>query len=357
MAEHLDPHWAWQRYRPTPDNPWDLKKAGHLYRRATFGATWAELQTAVQEGPEHTVERLFHTGPGQKTLDDETAMLARTITEANNGQEARAWWLYRMLYSTQPLREKMTLFWHNHFATSNVKVKNAGFMLGQYRLMHEHALGSFRTMLEGMSKDPAMMIWLDTSQSKKGKANENYARELMELFSLGIGHYTEKDVREGARAFTGWRIKDRKALFVPGDHDDGRKTFLGQTGNWGSADIVRICLEQPCAATFIVGKLFQFLVSETVPATPCCSLRWLTSSGPALMTWAGSSGPSCGPTCFTPPPFTVRASSRRWTSRLVSSGPWKAASARPPWQPRWKSWGKTCSIRPRSKAGTAVRRG
>src|SRR5207302_5124078 len=169
----------------------------------------------------------------------------------------RAWWLYRMLYTPHPLREKLTLFWHNHFATSNSKVNNAGFMLGQYRLMHRHALGSFRTLLQEMSRDPAMMVWLDTRDSKKGNPNENYARELMELFSLGLGHYTEKDIREAARAFTGWEIHGTEAFFNKAQHDDGVKTVLGRTGNWKGADIVRICLEQQAAPVFLAGKLYR----------------------------------------------------------------------------------------------------
>src|SRR5207253_2878490 len=108
--------------------------------------------------------------------------------------------------------EKLTLFWHNHFATSNAKVQNAGFMLGQYNLMRKHALGSFAELLKGMSSDPAMLVWLDGRDSKKGNPNENYGRELMELFSLGIGHYTENDVREAARSFTGWEIKGTEAV-------------------------------------------------------------------------------------------------------------------------------------------------
>ncbi|HEV3258749.1 MAG TPA: DUF1800 domain-containing protein [Gemmataceae bacterium] len=268
MAEQIDPRWAWERYRPTKESPWDLKKVGHLYRRASFGATWAELETALKEGPDKSIDRLFQAGSAQKSLDEQTAALARTIARSNNDQQARAWWLYRMLYSGQPLREKLTLFWHNHFATQSSKVQKAGFMLGQYELMHRHALGSFRTLLQEMSKDPAMMVMLDTSLSRKDKPNENYARELMELFSLGIGHYTEKDVREAARAFTGWKIQDGKAVFVPAEHDDGDKTVLGRTGKWNGSDIVRICLEQKSAPSFIVRKLFRFLVSEAVDATP-----------------------------------------------------------------------------------------
>jgi uncharacterized protein (DUF1800 family) len=246
MADAIDPRWAWDRYQPSAKSPWDVKKVGHLYRRAAFGANAAELEAALKAGP------------------DKTESSAR----ANSGNQARAWWLYRMLYTPHPLHEKLTLFWHNHFATSNRKVNNAGYMLGQYTLMYRHALGNFRTLLQEMSKDPAMMVWLDTNQSRKGKPNENYARELMELFSLGIGHYTETDIREAARAFTGWRLTGGKAEFDPDRHDDGSKTVLGKTGKFTGADIVNICLEQKSAPYFVAGKLFRFLVSETVSPTP-----------------------------------------------------------------------------------------
>ena len=158
-------------------------------------------------------------------------MLVPSMVRVNNDGQARAWWLYRMLYSPHPLKEKLTIFWHNHFATSNSKVNNAGFMLEQYSLLNRHALGNFRDLLQDISKDPAMLIWLDTNLSKKGMPNENYARELMELFNLGIGNYTEADIREAAKAFTGWEISDRKARFDPAKHDDSEKTVLGQKGN------------------------------------------------------------------------------------------------------------------------------
>jgi uncharacterized protein (DUF1800 family) len=268
MTEAVNPRWAWEEYRPSPASPWDVKKVGHLYRRAAFGATGAELDAGLKDGPAKTIDRLLRGDPGQESFDAETAPLARSIARANNGRQAAAWWLYRMLYTPHPLREKLTLFWHNHFATSNAKVRNAGFMLGQYELMRRHALGNFRALLLEMSKDPAMMVWLDTRSSKKGMPNENYARELMELFSLGIGHYAEKDIREAARAFTGWEIDDGKAAFKASQHDAGSKSVLGRAGNWTGDDIVRICLEQKSAPYFICGKLYRFLVSETVPATP-----------------------------------------------------------------------------------------
>jgi uncharacterized protein (DUF1800 family) len=266
--EPIDPVWAWKPYEPSDKAPWDLKKAGHLYRRAAFGASWDQLQEALKVGPDKAINALLKGGPGQKEFDEETAPLAQSIARSNSGSQGRAWWLYRMLRTRHPLREKLTLFWHNHFATSNAKVNSTGFMLGQYKLMRRHALGNFRALLQEMSQDPAMMIWLDTAQSKKGMPNENYARELMELFSLGIGNYTEKDIREAARAFTGWEIQDGKGKFNSAQHDSGEKTVLGEKGKLKGEDIVRICLEQKSAPYFLTKKLFLFLVSETLEPTP-----------------------------------------------------------------------------------------
>src|SRR5262249_16365339 len=156
-------------------------------------------------------------GPGQEEFQQFSTNLALSIGRANvitrteggsvTADQLAAWWLYRMLYSPHPLNEKLTLFWHNHFATSNAKVLNVGFMLGQYDLMYGHAQGNFSSLVQEMSKDPAMLVWLDTKGSKKGNPNENYARELMELFTLGVGNYTETDIRQAAKAFTGWDIK------------------------------------------------------------------------------------------------------------------------------------------------------
>ena len=231
----IDPRWAWEPYRPSARAPWDARRVGHLYRREAFEATWAELEAGVRDGPERVISRLLDGGPGLEEFDGRMAPLARSIARANNGAQARAWWLTRMLYSPHPLQEKLTLFWHNHFATSNAKVRSAHAMLGQYELMHRHALGSFRELLQEMSKDPAMMVWLDTALSTKGMPNENYARELMELFSLGIGHYTEQDIREAARAFTGWRLEAGRSVFRAAEHDDGEKNVLGQRGRWRGA--------------------------------------------------------------------------------------------------------------------------
>lgn len=265
-TDKIDPRWAWQPYRPSSETPWDLKRVGHLFRRATFGTTFARLNQAVKDGPEKTIQSILEGG-NEADFERDMTKLADSIARVNNGPQLRDWWLYRMLYSPHPLREKLTLFWHNHFATSNAKIQSADFMLRQYRLMQRHALGNFAEMLREMSYDPAMMIWLDARDSKKGNPNENYARELMELFSLGIGNYTEADIREAARAFTGWTLRDGKPHFTAGDHDDGSKRLLGKQGNFKPDDIVRVCLDQEACPYFVGKKLFRFLVSDTLEPT------------------------------------------------------------------------------------------
>jgi uncharacterized protein (DUF1800 family) len=261
----IDPKTAWAPYAPTPDNPWDARKVGHLLRRAAFGATADELARGVADGHAKTLDRVLNGERESEDFVQTSGYMASERSMPPGAPQARlsAWWLDRMLKTAHPLREKMTLFWHNHFATSNAKVQNARFMLGQYRLMNRHALGSFRDVLTEMSVDPAMMVWLDTTQSTKGKPNENYARELMELFSLGIGHYSEADVREAAKAFTGYEIKSGAGTLNTRQHDAGEKTVLGKTGKFKGDDVVRICLDQPACPRFVVGKLYRFLVSES----------------------------------------------------------------------------------------------
>ena len=164
-----------------------------------------------------------------------------------------------------PLRERMTLFWHDHFATSIAKVMQVPAMKQQNVLLRQHALGKFGPFLLEMSRDPAMLIWLDGNSNVRGRPNENYARELMELFSLGVGHYDEADVRDAARAFTGWHTDGKSFRFDAFQHDDGPKTVLGQSGPWDGDDVVRIVLEQPAAARFLVRKLYRAFISESEP--------------------------------------------------------------------------------------------
>jgi uncharacterized protein (DUF1800 family) len=184
---------------------------------------------------------------------------------AKGGDEAalRGWWVYAMLYGGHLLREKLTLFWHNHFATSIAKVRSTELMFGQNQTLRRHALGKFRPLLADMSRDAAMLVWLDSNRNVKGQPNENYSREVMELFTLGVGHYTETDIREAARAFTGWHTDGEQFTFAPRFHDDGEKTLLSRRGPWDGTDVQRIILDQPAAARFLVRKLYRFLIAET----------------------------------------------------------------------------------------------
>src|SRR5438552_6301808 len=258
----VDPVLAWQRWEPSATDPWNLRWAGHLYRRAGFGATWAELQEAVKSGPSATLTRVLDGQPEAEERDRLIEKAGTAIAGKEDADALRGWWLYLALQSLHPLREKLTLFWHNHFATSIAKVNRVDLMFRQNRLLRRHALGKLQPLLLDISRDPAMLIWLDSNTNVKGAANENYARELMELFSLGVGHYAESDVRGAARAFTGWHTDGDEFEFAADLHDAADKKFLGRSGPWSGEDIVRIILEQPAAALFVVRKLYRFFISE-----------------------------------------------------------------------------------------------
>jgi hypothetical protein len=270
--ERLEPADAWAPWEPTANDPWNRKWAGHLFRRAAFGPSWPELEAALQDGPGASVDRLLEGGEGQDdfdrvmdTLAPDLSQLQGQLVPGANDDLLQAWWLHRMIQTTHPLREKLVLFWHNHFATSLAKVRQPHLMVQQNILIRKHALGKFGPFLLEMSRDPAMLIWLDSNSNARGRPNENYARELMELFSLGVGHYTEADVREAARAFTGWHTDGRKFTFNRIQHDGGRKTVLGQSGTLDGGDVVRIILEEPAAAKFLVRKIYRAFVSEGEP--------------------------------------------------------------------------------------------
>jgi uncharacterized protein (DUF1800 family) len=261
--DRIDPAQAWQPWQPTAADPWGTKWAAHLFRRAAFGASREELHEALHQGPEATLDRLLQGSPQAEELAQTLTDVGRIAAERDdNGDELRGWWLYCILRGGHPLREKVTLFWHNHFATSLAKVQDPALMFRQNCLLRQHALGRFGPFLQAISRDPAMLVWLDSNSNVKAHPNENYARELMELFSLGVGHYTEKDIREAARAFTGWRTDGIVFRFDGSLHDGGTKTVLGRTGAWDGGDVVRIVLEQPAAARFLVRKLYSFLISE-----------------------------------------------------------------------------------------------
>jgi uncharacterized protein (DUF1800 family) len=255
----------WARYVPAPDDPWDIRKVAHLHRRAGFGATWSELLRDREAGPDASIDRLLH--PAHPTT--EQAEADEAMRRLATHDMLKVCWLHRILYWPDPLREKLTLFWHGHFATSIKKVESVGLMDRQNETLRSHALSGFAALLKAVVADPAMLVWLDGGTSKKEKPNENFAREYLELFTLGAGHFTERDVRAAARAFTGWVRQDSGGRFPepavvrdPTQVDDGPKSFLGHEGRWGPADIVRITLDHPEAATFLARKLYRWFVSE-----------------------------------------------------------------------------------------------
>lgn len=263
-----NPNDAWAPYVPSEREPWDLPRVAHLHRRAGFAAPWSTLERDLKDGPEPSIGRLLD---GEPTASDGStaAEFARAMSSMMRGPGVagglaglQATWLFRMIFAPDPLRERMTLFWHDHFATSFSKVNDAELMRKQYELLRSHALGSFERLLLAIGRDPAMLIWLDATANKKSRPNENYAREVMELFTLGRGHYTEADIQQAARAFTGTFVVQGAYRGVPREHDAGDKTVLGQTGPFDGADIARLLLAQPSCAEYLSRKLFRAFVSE-----------------------------------------------------------------------------------------------
>jgi uncharacterized protein (DUF1800 family) len=272
--DKVDPKTAWLPWEPTPKDPWNLKWAGHLYRRSAFGASLATLRFAVEQGLEATVNDLTG-GDGDNGLSAIEKNGAAYAKDPNGGSQLlQSWWLRTLLENGHPLREKMTLFWHNHFVSSIAKVQNGTAIFKQNQALRYYALKKFGSLLLATSKDPAMLIYLDSNSNVKGKPNENYAREVMELFSLGVGNYTEKDIQEAARAFTGWHVETHGDANMPASveydfafkkdlHDFGPKKVLGLEGNLDGGDVIKVLLEQPCCAKYLVRKLYRFFISET----------------------------------------------------------------------------------------------
>lgn len=241
-----------------------LIDVAHLLRRAGFGATPAEVLVAAQQGRQATANALIAYDQIAETVPP----LPSSVNDVKSRRpdDLAAWWMARMISTQRPLQEKMTLFWHGHFATAISKVGRPNLMHAQNEMLRANALVRFDDLLTAVYKDAAMLIWLDGQRNIKGAPNENWGREVMELFTLGRGNYTEDDVHACAGAFTGWRIgSNDQAVFVPRLHDDGPKTLLGQTGNWSSDDAVRILASHPATGRFLATKLWNFFASDAPP--------------------------------------------------------------------------------------------
>ena len=258
----------------------DIALMAHLMRRAGFGATREELEARAAKGYEATVEELLdteeHGPPDQLEMMRYHPWTWRPGTLPGMGA---AEWLHDMINTRRPLEEKMALFWHQVFATGVSKVDHYEDVMDMIVTFREKGMGDYRELLLEMAKDPAMIYWLDNCENHSTAVNENWGRELLELFSMGVGNYTEVDVRECSRAFTGWSILPRLPRGPIGrhdwffeyreeDHDDGEKTFLGHTGNFNGEDIIRIICEQPATSRFIARHLYNFFVADEaqVPA-------------------------------------------------------------------------------------------
>ncbi len=275
--------------RPLSSERWNFTTAAHLLNRAGFGGPPAEVEKLAAMKPAEAVAHFMDyetvsvslAGPDWAKPDPEKVQKFREarnaspeerqkiIRELQRNQreemmELRNWWLQRMVSGPRPLQEKLTVFWHGHFATSIEKVRDPYLMWRQNDLFRRNAMGNWLTMLTEVAKDPAMLIWLDQAQSRKEHPNENFAREVMELFALGEGHYTEKDITEAARALTGWSFDraDQEFIDRPFAHDRGEKTIFGRTGYFNGRDFLEMVVAQPQAAPFITGKLWTFFSGE-----------------------------------------------------------------------------------------------
>ncbi|MBI4612972.1 MAG: DUF1800 domain-containing protein [Planctomycetes bacterium] len=270
----------WARFQPNTERPWDRRLAAHLLRRAGFGGTAADVEESVRRGMEDTVRWLLGVPPPEEGFGRTLRDAVRDLAVQDEVEDLRARWIHRMVHTPYPLQEKMTLFWHGHFATSIEKVVDPGLMQAQNDTLRRNAVGRFGDMLGAISRDPAMIVWLDGEVNRRGRPNENYARELMELFTMGVGHYSENDVKEVARAFTGWHRRGGEFFFDESAHDPGTKRILGRTGRFGGDDAIRILLEEDATAEFLAGKLFRFFVHpDPDPATLAPLAARLRESG------------------------------------------------------------------------------
>ena len=260
----LDPEVAWKPWAPSDREPWDARRVRHLLRRAGFGGTAAQVKQCVGLGPSETIDWLLGKKDprGLERFEEDSAQLASAVRAGGNIDRIAAWWLHRMIHTPSPLVEKMTLFWHGHFATGAEKVNDTELMVTQNQLLRRFALGDFRKLVHEVSKDPAMLLYLDSASNRKAHPNENYARELMELFCLGEGNYSEQDVQELARCFTGWEIRRKSFRFNPYQHDSGKKTILGKTDIESGEAAIDVVLDHPKMPLFIAGKLYRFFVCD-----------------------------------------------------------------------------------------------
>ena len=262
----------------------DTALMAHLLRRAGFGANRNELEEYLAIGYDGAVEALLNPSDPGNMPDDLIRRYHVEQSELRDLAGSAAYWMYRMISTSCPMEEKTALFWHGLFATGYAKLNQARSLLNQVEMFRRSGLGSFEELLVELSKDPAMIVWLDNNENHGTAINENYGRELLELFSMGIGNYSEDDIKGCARAFTGWTLGNAEYMSIRAskdsiwpygriawhfdyreeDHDDGEKTFLGETGNFNGEDIIDIIVKQESTARFVATRLFQFFAADVI---------------------------------------------------------------------------------------------
>ena len=262
----------------------DTALMAHLLRRAGFGANRNELEEYLAMGYDGAVEALLNPSDPGNMPDDLIRSYHVEQSELRDLAGSAAYWMYRMISTSCPMEEKTALFWHGLFATGYAKLNQARSLLNQVEMFRRSGLGSFEELLVELSKDPAMIVWLDNNENHGTAINENYGRELLELFSMGIGNYSEDDIKGCARAFTGWTLGNAEYMSIRAskdsiwpygriawhfdyreeDHDDGEKTFLGETGNFNGEDIIAIIVKQESTARFVATRLFQFFAADVI---------------------------------------------------------------------------------------------
>ncbi len=262
----------------------DTALMAHLLRRAGFGAARSELEEYMALGYDGAVEALLNPSDPGNMPDDLIRRYHVEQSELRDLAGSAAYWMYRMISTSCPLEEKTALFWHGLFATGYAKLNQARSLLNQVDMFRRSGMGSFENLLVELSKDPAMIVWLDNNENHDEAINENYGRELLELFSMGIGNYTEDDIKECSRAFTGWTLGNAEYMAIRAakdsiwpygriawhfdyreeDHDDGEKTFLGETGRFNGEDIIAIIAKQESTARFVATRLFQFFAADEI---------------------------------------------------------------------------------------------
>jgi len=237
-----------------------------LHRRAGFAATWREIERDLKDGPRASIDRLLageaRTGVAATEFEQRAGELADAAIASRDSNRLKSWWVYRMVFGPDQLGERLTLMWHNHFATSNAKVNDIGDMRRQNDTLRRLARGRFGDLLEAMMRDPALLRWLDADTNRKGHPNENLGRELLELFTLGVSRYGETDVKEAARALSGWGVAAGAFREDLAEHDDGEKVILGRKGRWRADDLVRILLAHEATPERLAWRICELLVGE-----------------------------------------------------------------------------------------------